>query len=174
VSSIYEKSRSQQERCQSANDTLTNNITSSPTDILTTINSPLLVTTPLLDILKDFALFLAVIPPENSFPSLLKYSNCNQKLQSHLALSMVNDVTTGTVNAALIAKANKSETHYEVSHSPHSKQWELAVQSLYDYINCDSLSLLMAYLKGKRVWEARLSSSMYARRMWDDARLANA
>ena len=152
---------------QSANDILTNNITSSPTDILTTIDSPLLVTTPLLDILKDSALFSAVIPPENSFPSLPKHSNCDQKLQSHLALSMVNNVTTGTVNAALIAKANKSETHYEVSHSLHLKQWELAVQSLCDYINCDSLSLLMAYLKGKRVWATRLSS-MYTRPMWED------
>ena len=63
---------------QSVNDALTNNITSSPTDIPTIIDSPLLVTTPLLDILKDSALSLAVIPPENSFPSLLKYSNCNQ------------------------------------------------------------------------------------------------
>ena len=145
---------------QSVNDALTNNITSSPTDIPTTIDSPLLVTTPLLDILKDSALSLAVIPPENSFPSLPKYSNCNQKLKSYLALSMVNDVTTGTVNAALIAKANKSETHHEVSHSPYLKQWELAVQSSCNYVNCNSLSLLMAYLKGKRVWAARLFTSM--------------
>jgi len=42
---------------QSVNDILTNNITSSPTDIPTTIkNSPLLVTTPLLDIPKDSVL----------------------------------------------------------------------------------------------------------------------
>ena len=133
---------------QSVNDALTNNITSSPTDIPTIIDSPLLVTTPLLDILKDSALSLAVIPPENSFPSLPKYSNCNQKLKSYLALSMVNDVTTGTVNAAMIAKANELETHHEVSHSPHSKQWELAVQSLRNYVNCDPSSLLMA--KGRK------------------------
>ena len=63
---------------------------------------------------------------------------------------MVNNVTIGTVNTALIAKANKSETHYEVSHSPYSKQWELAVQSSRNYINCNSLSSLMAYLKGKK------------------------
>jgi len=125
---------------RSVNDALTNNITSSPTDIPTTIdNSPLSVTAPLSDIPKDSALSLAVIPPENSFPSLLKHSNCNQKLQSHLALSTVNNVTTGTVNAALIAKANKSETHYEVSHSPHSKQWELAIQSSRNYVNCNLL-----------------------------------
>jgi len=106
---------------RSVNDTLTNNITSSPIDIPTTIDSPLLVTTPLSNIPKDSALSLAVIPPKNSFPSLPKHSNCNQKLQSHLALSTINNVTIGTVNAALIAKANESETHYKVSHSPHSK-----------------------------------------------------
>ena len=142
---------------RSVNDALTNNITSSPTDIPTTIeNSPLLVTTPLSDIPKDSALSSAVIPPENSFPSLPKHSNCDRKLQNHLALSTVNDVTTGTVNAALIAKANESETHHEVSHSPH---WELAVQSSRDYVNCDSSSSSMAYLKGKRVWAAGLYSS---------------
>jgi len=145
---------------RSVNDTLTNNITSSPTDIPTTIdNSPLSVTAPLSDIPKDSVLSSAVIPPENSFPSLPKHSNCDQKLQSHLALSTVNDVTTGTVNAALIAKANESETHHEVSHFPHSKQWELAVQSSHDYVNCDSSSSSMAYLKGKRVWAAGLYSS---------------
>jgi len=63
-----------------------------------------------------------------------------------------------TVNVALIAKANKSKTHHEVSHSPYSKQWEL-VQSSCGYINCDSSSSLMAYLKGKRVWAAGLYSS---------------
>jgi len=141
---------------RSVNDALTNNITSSPTDIPTTIDSPLLVTTPLSNIPKDSALSSAVIPPENSFPSLPKHSNCDRKLQNHLALSMVNNVTTDTINAALIAKANKSKTHHEVSHSPHSKQWELAVQFSHDYVNCDSLSLSMAYLKGKRAWAARL------------------
>jgi len=144
---------------QSVNDALTNNITSSPIDIPAPIeNLPPLVAIPLSDIPKDSALSSAVIPPENSFPSLPKHSNCDRKLQSHLALSTVNDVTTGTVNAALIAKANESETHHEVSHSPHSKQWELAVQSSCDYINCDSLSSSMAYLKGKRVWAAGLYS----------------
>jgi len=123
---------------QSVNNALTNNITSSPIDIPTTINSPLLVITLLSDIPKDSALSSAVIPPENSFPSLPKHSNCDRKLQSHLALSTVNNVTIGTVNAALIAKANESETYYEVSHSLHLKQWELAVQSLCNYVNCDS------------------------------------
>jgi len=144
---------------RSVNDTLTNNITSSPTDIPTTIDSPLLVTIPLSDIPKDSALSSAVIPPENSFPSLPKHSNCDRKLQNHLVLSTVNNVTTGTVNAALIAKANESETHHEVSHSPHSKQWELAVQSSRDYVNCNSSSSSMAYLKGKRVWAAGLYCS---------------
>jgi len=52
---------------------------------------------------------LAVILPENSFSSLPKHSNCDWKLQNYLVLSMVNNVTTGTVNTALIAKVNKSE-----------------------------------------------------------------
>ena len=77
---------------------------------------------------------------------------------SHLALSMVNNVTTGTVNAAMIAKANELETHHEVSHSPHSKQWELAVQSSCDYVNCDPSSSSMAYLKGGRAWTVGLNS----------------
>jgi len=112
---------------QSVNNVLTNNITSFPIDIPTTIDSPLLVTTLLSNIPKDSALSLAIIPPENSFPSLPKYSNCNQKLQNHLALSTVNNVTIGTVNAILIAKANESKTHHEISHSSYLKQWELAV-----------------------------------------------
>ena len=63
---------------QSVNNILTNNITSSPIDISTTIkNSPLLATTPLSDIPKDSALSSAVISLENSFPSLSKHSNCN-------------------------------------------------------------------------------------------------
>jgi len=144
---------------RSVNDALTNNITSSLIDIPTTINSPLLVTTSLSNIPKNSALSLAIIPPENSFPFLPKHSNCDQKLQSHCALSTVNNINIGTVNAALIAKANESETHYEVSHSPHSKQWELAVQSSCNYVNCDSSSLSMAYLKGKRAWAAGLYSS---------------
>ena len=127
---------SKKEVNQSVNDVITNDVTSSPIDFPATIeNSPLLVTTPLSDISKDSALSSTVIPSENSFPSLPKYSNCDQKLQSHLALSMVNNVTTDTVNAAIIAKVNELETHYEVSHSLHSKQWELAVQSSCDYVN---------------------------------------
>jgi len=140
---------SKKEVNQSVNDAIINDVTSSPIDFPATIeNSPLLVTTPLSDIPKDSALSSVVIPPENSFPSLLKHSNCDRKLQSHLALSTVNNITTGTVNAAMIAKANELETHHEVSHSPHSKQWELAVQSLRNYINCDPSSLLMA--KGRK------------------------
>jgi len=107
---------------QLVNNTLTNNITNFPIDISATIkNSPLLVTTPLLDIPKNSALFLAIIPPKNFFSFLLKYSNYNQKLQNHLALSTVNNVTIDTVNATLIAKANKSKTHYKVSYSLYSK-----------------------------------------------------
>ena len=34
---------------------------------------------------------------------------------------MVNNVTIGTVNTVIIAKANKLETHYEVSYFLYSK-----------------------------------------------------
>ena len=69
---------SKKEVNQSVNDAITNDVTSSPIDFPATIeNSPLLVTTPLLDIPKDSALSLTVISSENSFPSLLKHSNCD-------------------------------------------------------------------------------------------------
>ena len=152
---------SKKEVNQSVNDAITNDVTSSPNEIdiaATTKNFPSLPTTSLPNISKNSALSSAVIPSKNSFSSLPKHSNCNQKLQSHLVLSVVNNVTTGTVNAAIIAKVNELETHHEISHSLHSKQWELAVQSSCDYINCDPLSLSMAYLKGGRAWAVGLNS----------------
>jgi len=116
---------SKKEVNQSVNNAITNDVTSSPNEIdiaATTKNFPSLPTTSLLNISKDSALSMVVIPPENSLPPPLQHSDCNQKLQSHLVLPMVNNVTTGTVNAAMIAKVNELEIHYEVSYFPYSKQ----------------------------------------------------
>ena len=128
---------SKKEVNQSVNDAITNDVTSSPIDFSATIeNSPLLVTTPLSDIPKDSALSLAVIPSENSFPSLPKHS-------------------TVTDNYRAILRSLWSTM---LLHSLHSKQWKLAVQSSCDYVNCDPSSSLMAYLKRGRAWAVKLNS----------------
>jgi len=99
--------------------------------------------------------------PTKTLSPSLRHPDYNQQSQSHFALCAVNNITTATVNTPLITEANKPETHQEVIHSPHSKQWESAAQSSQDYVNHASLSSLMAYLKGKRVWKVGLYSSNY-------------
>jgi len=115
---------SKKEVNQSVNDAITNDITSFPNEIniaATTKSFPSLPIISLPNISKDSALPTVVIPPENSF-SPLQHSDCDQKLQSHLVLPMANNVTTGTVNATIIAKTNESKTHYKISYSLYSKQ----------------------------------------------------
>ena len=147
---------------QSVDNTIIKDITSAPNEIdipAITKNSPFLSTTPLPNIPEISASSTVVAPTRNSPPSFPQHSGRKRKSGRHLALFTPDNVTTGTANAAFIAEANKLGTHQEVTHSPHLKQWESAVQSSHDYVICDSSSSSMAYLKGGRVWAAGVNSS---------------
>ena len=106
---------------------ISKDVTGFQNNVVTTVKEPPSMTT---TSIPDVTPSPDLVPTESPSPPQPRRSGCECKPPGHFAFFAVNDTTTnGSTNITFIATSNEPRTYQEAIHSPHSKQWELVVQS---------------------------------------------